>query len=65
MSSARPSRRSFFRRRHDATVTFDKGNPNLAIEAAESLEVSCGVPNGPFRFEATAFTDSKGSFFAG
>jgi iron complex outermembrane recepter protein len=40
---------------HDATATFDKGNPNLAIEAAESIEVGLRRANGPFRFEATAF----------
>jgi iron complex outermembrane receptor protein len=40
---------------HDATATFDKGNPNLAIEAAESIEVGLRRAKGPFRFEATAF----------
>ena len=40
---------------HDATVTFDKGNPNLKIEAAESLEAGLRRATGPFRFEATAY----------
>ena len=40
---------------HDATATFDKGNPNLKIEAAESLEVGLRRAKGPFRFEATAY----------
>ena len=38
-------------RRH----TFDKGNPNLKIEAAQSIEVGLRRANGPFRFEATAY----------
>ena len=46
---------------HDATVTFDKGNPNLNIEAAQSLEVGLRRAKGPFRFEATAYyTKFKG-----
>ena len=40
---------------HDATVTFDKGNANLKIEAAQSLEVGLRRAKGPFRFEATAY----------
>jgi iron complex outermembrane receptor protein len=49
---------------HDATVTFDKGNPNLAIEAAESLEIGLRRAKGPFRFEATAYvTKFKGFIF--
>jgi iron complex outermembrane receptor protein len=49
---------------HDATVTFDKGNPNLAIEAAESLEVGLRRAAGQFRLEATAYyTRFKGFIF--
>ena len=40
---------------HDATNTFDKGNPNLKIEAAQSIEVGVRRATGPFRFEATAY----------
>jgi iron complex outermembrane recepter protein len=40
---------------HDATNTFDKGNPNLAIETAESLEAGLRRAVGPFRFEATLY----------
>ncbi len=40
---------------HDATATFDKGNPNLKIEAAQSIEVALRRATGPFRFEATAY----------
>ena len=49
---------------HDATVTFDKGNSSLKIEAAESLEVGLRRAQGPFRFEATAYyTKFKGFIF--
>jgi iron complex outermembrane receptor protein len=49
---------------HDATATFDKGNPNLGIETAESLEVGLRRAKGPFRFEATAYvTKFKGFIF--
>ncbi len=40
---------------HDATVTFDKGNVNLGIEAARSVEVALKRATGPFRFEANAY----------
>ena len=40
---------------HDATATFDKGNPNLKIEAAESIEAGLRRAKGSFRFEATAY----------
>lgn len=49
---------------HDATGTFDKGNPNLKIESAESLEVGLRRATGPFRFEATVYyTKFKGFIF--
>lgn len=49
---------------HDATVTFDKGNPNLGIEAAQSLEFGLRRAKGPFRFEATAYvTKFKGFIY--
>jgi len=40
---------------HDATNTFDKGNPNLQIESAQSLEAGLRRANGPYRFEATVY----------
>lgn len=40
---------------HDATGTFDIGDPNLKVEAAKSVEVGLRRATGPFRFEATAF----------
>src|SRR6478672_5107511 len=45
----------FSRGAHDATATFDIGNPNLAIETAESVEVGLRKATGPFRFEATVY----------
>jgi len=49
---------------HDATATFDKGNPNLGIEAASSIEAGLRRAVGPFRFEATAYyTQFKGFIF--
>ncbi|MDH2406296.1 TonB-dependent receptor [Bradyrhizobium sp. SSUT18] len=45
----------FSRGPHDATATFDIGNPNLAIETAKSVEVGLRKATGPLRFEATVF----------
>jgi len=45
----------FSRGAHDATATFDIGNPNLNIESAKSIEVGLRRAPGPFRFEATAY----------
>jgi iron complex outermembrane receptor protein len=41
---------------HDATATFDKGNLNLGIEAAQSIEAGLRRAQGPFRFELTAYS---------
>ncbi len=40
---------------HEATGTFDIGNPNLRIEVAKSVELGLRRAIGPFRFEATAY----------
>ncbi len=40
---------------HEATVTFDKGNPNLGIESAASVEAGLRRAQGPFRFELTGY----------
>jgi iron complex outermembrane receptor protein len=40
---------------HEATGTFDIGNPNLNTELADSVEVGLRRATGPLRFEATAF----------
>ena len=45
----------FSRGPHDATATFDIGNPNLNIEVASSVEVGLRRAVGPLRFEATAY----------
>jgi iron complex outermembrane receptor protein len=45
----------FSRGGHDATATFDIGNPNLTIETAKSVEIGLRRAAGPLRFEATAF----------
>ncbi|OAF08664.1 TonB-dependent receptor [Bradyrhizobium neotropicale] len=45
----------FSRGAHDATSTFDIGNPNLSIETAKSVEMGLRKATGPLRFEATVY----------
>lgn len=45
----------FSRGAHDATTTFDIGNPNLGIETAKSVEVGLRRAAGPLRFELTGY----------
>jgi iron complex outermembrane receptor protein len=45
----------FSRGPHDATTTFDIGDPNLKIEVANSIEAGLRRAVGPFRFELTGF----------
>jgi iron complex outermembrane receptor protein len=45
----------FSRGPHEATATFDIGNPDLQIEVAKSIEAGLRRTKGPVRFEATAF----------
>ncbi len=52
----------FSRGPHDATVTFDIGNPDLKIETAKSIEVGLRRAVGPFRFEATAYYTKFNNF---
>lgn len=40
---------------HHASHTFEIGNPNLKIEAANSIEIGLKKPQGPLRFDATAY----------
>jgi iron complex outermembrane recepter protein len=40
---------------HEATGTFDIGNPNLKTEIAKSIEIGIRRAKGPLRFEATAY----------
>jgi len=49
---------------HEATGTFDIGDPDLAIEKAASVEIGLRRAQGPFRFEATAYyTSFKGFIY--
>ncbi|WP_424812732.1 TonB-dependent receptor [Roseococcus sp. YIM B11640] len=45
----------FSRGAHDASGTFDIGNPNLRKEAATSFELGLSRRDGEFRFDASAF----------
>ncbi len=45
----------FSRGPHDATGTFDIGDPNLGIEGAKTAEISLRRAPGPLRFEASLF----------
>ena len=47
---------------HEATETFDIGNPNLRIEAARTMEAGIRRPRGQFRFEATAYYTKYSGF---
>ena len=47
---------------HEATGTFDIGNPNLRIEAAKTVELGIKRGVGPLRFEATAYYTSFDGF---
>ena len=40
---------------HEATGTFDIGNPNLKIESRQPIEAGLRRAKGPFRFEATGY----------
>jgi iron complex outermembrane receptor protein len=52
----------FTRGVHEATGTFDIGNPNLRIENAKSVEAGMRRAKGPFRFEATVYYTRFGRF---
>jgi iron complex outermembrane receptor protein len=45
----------FSRGGHDATATFDIGDPNLKTEVAKSIEVGLRRAKGPIRFELTGY----------
>ena len=40
---------------HEATGTFEIGNPDLGIEEAQTVELGFRKASGPFRFDATAY----------
>jgi iron complex outermembrane receptor protein len=52
----------FSRGVHEATGTFDIGNPNLGIETASSIEAGVRRAKGPLRFEAMIYYTWFGSF---
>ncbi len=52
----------FSRGVHEATGTFDIGNPNLRVESARSIEAGLRHAAGPFRFEATVYDTRFGGF---
>jgi iron complex outermembrane receptor protein len=52
----------FSRGAHDATATFDIGDPNLTLETAQSVEVGLRKATGPLRFEATAYYTKFNNF---
>ena len=52
----------FSRGGHDATVTFDIGNPDLKPEVAKSIEVGLRRTKGPFRFELTGYATKFDGF---
>jgi iron complex outermembrane receptor protein len=47
---------------HEATGTFDIGNPNLQTEVAKSVELGLRRNKGPWRFELTGFYTRFGGF---
>jgi iron complex outermembrane receptor protein len=47
---------------HDATGTFEIGNPNLSPETARSVEFGLRRANGPLRFDASAYYTSFRGF---
>ncbi|RYX88549.1 MAG: TonB-dependent receptor [Bradyrhizobiaceae bacterium] len=52
----------FSRGGHDATETFDIGNPNLGIETAKSIELGLRRAAGPVRFELTGYYTQYSGF---
>jgi iron complex outermembrane recepter protein len=45
----------FYRGAHDSTATFEIGNPNLATERANTLEIGLKRALGELRFDASAY----------
>lgn len=52
----------FSRGGHDATETFDIGNPNLGLETAKSVELGLRRAAGPVRFELTGYYTQYNGF---
>ena len=54
----------FYKGPHDSTATFEIGNPNLTIEAANTFEIGFKRAKGDFRFDVSAYhTDFKNFIF--
>ena len=50
----------FYKGPHDSTATFEIGNPNLTIEAANTFEIGFKRAKGDFRFDVSVYhTDFK------
>jgi iron complex outermembrane recepter protein len=50
----------FYKGPHDSTATFEIGNPNLTIEAANTYEIGFKRAKGDFRFDVSVYhTDFK------
>lgn len=50
---------------HDATLTFDIGNPNLAKESSRNLELSMQKTSGLVRWRANLFRNNVSNFIYG
>jgi iron complex outermembrane recepter protein len=54
----------FYKGPHDSTATFEIGNPNLTIEAANTFEIGFKRAKGDFRFDVSAYhTEFKNFIF--
>ena len=47
---------------HDATATFEIGDPNLRMERARTIELSLRRAEGPLRLDATGYVTHYGDF---
>jgi len=55
----------FSRGPHDATATFDIGNPNLTIETAKSVEIDCEGPPARCASKRQRITPARQLYFGG
>ncbi|MCK8783916.1 TonB-dependent receptor [Roseomonas sp. NAR14] len=52
----------FSRGGHDASGTFDIGNPNLRVESARTVELGLSRPAGALRFDGSVYFSQYGGF---
>jgi iron complex outermembrane receptor protein len=52
----------FFKGPHDSTGTFEIGNPNLAIEAGNTVELGFKKSKGDFRFDVSVYHTNYNNF---